>query len=166
MNTHCLISIPTVSFQYPLSHPVTLTLSPMAERRRPYTGIGLKRSRAMVIVGGMYARRRVLSLVPAYEVCVCKWRGAPCTHSTFIEMAPGLWHTVGPMEIPPLHTQADGGVGGQLMRRELGRRDHVLGSRDHLTGHVTIIERRGGGTQRVIGYATQDSSAERCTRSV
>ena len=41
------------------------------------------------IVAGIYARRHVLSLVPAYEVCVCKWGGAPCTHSTFIEIAPG-----------------------------------------------------------------------------
>ena len=49
---------------------VSLTLSPTAEKGLPYTGIGLRRPRATTIVAGMYARRRVLSLVPAYEVCV------------------------------------------------------------------------------------------------
>ena len=76
-----------------------LTLSPMAEKRRPHHGIGLRRPRATVIVVGMYARRQVLSLIPAYEVCVCKWGGAPCTHSTFIEMAPGPVCVAGTMEI-------------------------------------------------------------------
>ena len=64
-----------------------------------------------MIVAGMYARRRVLSLVPAYEVCVCEWGGAPCTHSSFIEMVPRPVRVAGPMEIPPPHTQADLGVG-------------------------------------------------------
>ena len=54
-----------------------LTLSPTTEKRCPYTGIGLRRPRATTIVEGMYARRRELSLVPAYEICVCEWRGAP-----------------------------------------------------------------------------------------
>jgi len=66
-----------------LSNDTTLTLTPKAEKCHPYTGTGLRRPRATTIVAGMYARRRVLSLVPAYEVCVCKWVGAPCTHSTF-----------------------------------------------------------------------------------
>ena len=61
----------------------------MAVKRAENTGIGLRRPRATTIVAGMYARRRVLSLVPAYEVCVCEWGGAPCTQSSFIEMAPG-----------------------------------------------------------------------------
>ena len=77
---------------------VSLTLSPTAEKGLTYTGIGLRRPRATTIVAGMYARRRVLSLVPVYEVCVCKWGGAPCTHSTFIEMAPGYQCAAGPME--------------------------------------------------------------------
>ena len=37
------------------------------------------KTRATAIVEGMYDRRRELFLVPAYEICVCEWRGAPCT---------------------------------------------------------------------------------------
>ena len=81
---------------YPSYH--ILILSPTAEKCSFYTGIGLRRPQATMIVEGMYARRRVLSLVPSHEVCVCKWGGAPCTHSTFIEIAPGLVHIAGPME--------------------------------------------------------------------
>ena len=47
-----------------------LTLFRMAEKHFPYTGIGLRRPQAMTIVAGTYTRHRVLSLVPAYEVCV------------------------------------------------------------------------------------------------
>ena len=54
-----------------------LTLSPTAEKHHPYTCIGLRRPRATTIVAGMYSRRLVLSLVPAYKVCVCKCGGAP-----------------------------------------------------------------------------------------
>ena len=72
-----------------------LTLSPTAEKRRPYTGIGLRRPLATTIVAGMYTCRRVLSLVPADEVCVRNWGGGLCTHSTFIDMVPD---TAGPME--------------------------------------------------------------------
>ena len=50
-----------------------LTLSPTAEKCRPHHSIGLRRLQATMIVVSIYARRRVLSLVPAYEVCVCKW---------------------------------------------------------------------------------------------
>ena len=46
----------------------------------------------------MYARRQVLSLVPAYEVCVCKWEGTPCTYSTFLEMVPRPVCLAGPTE--------------------------------------------------------------------
>ena len=76
---------------------LALTPSPTAEKLRPYTGIGLRRLRATMTVAGMYARCRVLSLVPAYEVCVYKWEGAPCTHYIFIEMAPGAVCVAGPM---------------------------------------------------------------------
>ena len=68
---------------------VPLTLSPTAEKCHPYIGIGLRRPRATTIVAGMYAHHRQLSLVPGYDICVCEWRGAPCTQSSFIEMAPG-----------------------------------------------------------------------------
>ena len=79
-------------------HVDYLTLSPMAEKHRPYYSIGLTRPRAMTIVAGIYPRRRVLSLVPVYEVCDCKWGGAPCTRSTFLEIAPRPEHMAGPME--------------------------------------------------------------------
>jgi len=59
------------------THTFPLTLSPMAEKCRPHASIGLGRPRATTIGVGIYARRRVLSLVPAYEVAVCKWGGAP-----------------------------------------------------------------------------------------
>ena len=65
-----------------------LTLSPTVVKRRQYQGIGLRRPRATTIVEGMYDRCRELSLVPAYVVSVCEWRGAPCTKSSFKEMAP------------------------------------------------------------------------------
>ena len=54
----------------------SLTLSPAAVKRRQYQGIGLRRPRATTNVEGLYNRRRELSLVPAYEMCVCEWRGA------------------------------------------------------------------------------------------
>ena len=50
-----------------------LTLCPMAEKHGHHHGIGCTRPRAMMIVAGIYACRCVLSLVPAYEVCVCDW---------------------------------------------------------------------------------------------
>ena len=56
-----------------------LTLSPAAEKRRRYQGIGLRRPQATRIVEGLYDCCRELSLVPANEMCVCEWRGAPCT---------------------------------------------------------------------------------------
>ena len=56
-----------------------LTLWPSAVKRRWKPWIGLRRPRAKTIIEGMYDRRRELSLVPAYEICVCEWRGAPCT---------------------------------------------------------------------------------------
>ena len=74
---------------------ILLTLSPTAEQN---TGIGLRRLQKMTIVAGMYACRWVLSPVPVYEVSVCKWGGAPCTHSTFTEMAPGPVRVAGTME--------------------------------------------------------------------
>ena len=54
----------------PCNLQIALTLSPTAEKRRPYTRIRLRRPRATTIVVGMNARRWVLSLLPAYEVCV------------------------------------------------------------------------------------------------
>jgi len=70
----------------------------MAEKCHPYTGIGLRGPRATRIAAGMYACHRVLSLAPAFEVFVCKWRGAPCTHFTFMKMAPGPVCVTGPTE--------------------------------------------------------------------
>jgi len=93
----------------------------------------------------MYALCRINALVSAYEVCVCEWRGAPCTHSTFIEMAPRPVSVAGPMELLPPHTQADLGMGGQLMGRELGPRDHVTCHMIAWPSHVTIPGQRGGG---------------------
>ena len=54
-----------------------LTLSPVAVKRSRYQGIGLRRPQATTIVECLYDRRRELSLEPAYEMCVCEWRGAP-----------------------------------------------------------------------------------------
>ena len=63
----------------------------MAEKRRPYTGIGLRRP---------------------FEVCVCKWIGAPCIYSTFINIwPPGRDLQRGPLRTLTLHTQSDGGWG-------------------------------------------------------
>ena len=56
-----------------------LTLLPAAEKCRPHHCIGLRRLRATTIVAGMYALCRINAQIPAYEVCVCEWRGAPCT---------------------------------------------------------------------------------------
>ena len=68
----------------------------------PYWSIGILAYWTIGRLGywniGMLKYHRVLSLVPAYEVCVCKWAGAPCTHSTFIEMAPGPVCVAGTME--------------------------------------------------------------------
>jgi len=50
-----------------------LTLRPTAVKRHPHHGIGCPRPQATTIVAGVYAHRRVLSLVTAYEVCVCEW---------------------------------------------------------------------------------------------
>ena len=88
--------------------------------------------------------RKKPPLVPAYYVSVCKCGGAPCTHSTFIEMAPRPRHTAGPTETPPPHTQADLGVGGHVRERELGVRDHVTCYVIGPPCHVTISGRRGG----------------------
>ena len=99
----------------------------------------------------MYDRRRELSLVPVYEICVCEWRGAPCTKSSFIEMAPRPRHTTGPTETPPPHTQADLGVGGRVRERELGPRDHVTCYVIARPCHVTISGRRGGGPTSISG---------------
>ena len=50
-----------------------LILCPTAGKRHPHHGIGCPRPQATTIVAGVYAHRRVLSLVTAYEVCVCEW---------------------------------------------------------------------------------------------
>ena len=47
-----------------------LTLSPAAVKCRRYQGIGLRRPQTTTIVEGLYDRRRELSLVPVYEICV------------------------------------------------------------------------------------------------
>ena len=70
---HILLSILKL-----LSCYQVLTLWPAAEKRRPHHCIGLRRPRETKIVKGMYALCRN-ALVPAYEVCVCEWRGASCT---------------------------------------------------------------------------------------
>ena len=76
--------------------------------------------------------------------CVCKWRGAPCTQSSFIVMAPGPRHTAGPTETPPPHTQADLGVGGHVRERELGPRNHVTCYFIAQPCHATLSGRRVG----------------------
>ena len=60
-------------------------------------------------------------------------------------MAPRPVSVAGPMELPPPHTQAVLGVGGQLRERELGPRDHVTCHVIARPSHVTIPGRRGGG---------------------
>ena len=72
-----------------LLYSYCLTLSPTTEKHRPYTGIGLRRPQATTIVAGNLAPCHMNALVPAYEICVSEWGGAPCTQSSFIEMAPG-----------------------------------------------------------------------------
>ena len=126
----------------------------------------LRRPRVTTIVVGMYACSQELSLVPAYEICVCEWKGAPCTKSSFIEMAPGPRHMAGPTETPTPPTQADLKVGGHERERELGLRDHVTCYVIARPGHVSKPGRRGGGTHRIIGLVTQASLVERCARSV
>ena len=103
----------------------------------------------------MYVRRRELSLVPAYEICVCEWRGAPCTKSSFIEMAPRPVCVAGPMETPPPHIQADLGVGGCVRERELGPRNHVTSYVIARPCHVNVSGRRGGDPPR---HRSRDTS--------
>ena len=56
---------------------ILLTLSPKAEKRRPHIGIGLRRLRAAMIVAGIYACRRILSLVPEFQ---CESGEGPLEH--------------------------------------------------------------------------------------
>ena len=97
---------------------------------------------------------------------MCKWTGAPCTQSSFIVMAPGPRHTAGPTETPPPPYTGRAGGGGTRKRE----RTRSARSRDLLRHRAALscdhIQRRGGGTHRVIGHVTQASSVEGCTRSV
>ena len=53
-----------------------LTLCPKAKKCRPHHGGGCTRPHAMTTVAGIYARRLVNSLVPAYEA-LCVWVAGP-----------------------------------------------------------------------------------------
>ena len=98
-----------------------------------------------MIVAGMYDRRCELSLLLAYKICVCEWRGAPCTQSSFIVMAPGPRHTAGPTETPPPPYTGRAGGGGTRKRE----RTRSARSRDLLRHRAALscdhIQRRGGG---------------------
>ena len=53
-------------YMYQYEHRVTLTLCPMAGKRRPHHDSACTRLPVTTIVAGIQARHRVMSVVPAY----------------------------------------------------------------------------------------------------